>query len=120
MLLKEPWAARDAYIELILDGSQRNWDRFFVAHSNHVLTDAERDQVKLLMAAAHHGMSMFTSCGWFFDDLSGIETVQVMRYAARAAELLEQVEGRAVTEGLIDHLTITHSNLLEQDNNHII
>ena len=27
---------------------------------------------------------MYTSCGWFFDNLTGIETVQIMQYAARA------------------------------------
>ncbi len=120
LLLKDPWAARNAYIDLILDGSPRNWQRFFAAHSRHELTDAEREQAKLLMAAAHHGMSMFTSCGWFFDDLSGLETVQVMRYAARAAELLEQLGGGVVTEELIDRLAVAHSNLLEQGDGRMV
>lgn len=120
LLLNDPWAARDGYIELVLDGSQRNWERFFGTYSHHALSHAEREQVKLLMAAAHHGMSMFTSCGWFFDDISGIETVQVMRYAARAAELLEQVGGGAVTEGLVDRLAVAYSNLLEQGNGRMV
>lgn len=114
LLLKDPWAARDAYIGLVLDGSERNWTRFFATHGNHALTDAEQQQVRLLLATAHHGMSMFTSCGWFFDDLSGIETVQVMRYAARAAELLEQVGGGVIMPALLDRLALAHSNLLDE------
>ncbi|HPH68232.1 MAG TPA: DUF3536 domain-containing protein, partial [Kofleriaceae bacterium] len=120
LLLKDPWAARDAYIAVVLDGGERNWTRFFATHGNHALTEAEQQQVRLLMATAHHGMSMFTSCGWFFDDLSGIETVQVMRYAARAAELLEQVGGGVIMPALLDRLALAHSNLLDEGDGRLV
>src|SRR5206468_11713886 len=54
---------------------------------------------------------MYTSCGWFFDDLSGIETVQCMQYAARVAELIEHVGGHPLEPELVDRLSAARSNL---------
>jgi hypothetical protein len=67
-----------------------------------------------LMEMARHAQLMYTSCGWFFDDLSGIETVQCMQYAARAAELLEDIGGAPVQPELVDRLSAAASNLAEQ------
>jgi len=86
-LLKDVWAARDAYIEVILDRSPESTDRFFAAHQTHPLTEAERIRVLCLMEIQRHTQLMYTSCGWFFDDISGIETVQVIAYAARVIQL---------------------------------
>src|SRR6185436_7387889 len=68
-LLKDPWAARNDYISVILDRSDENVT------------------VLKLMELQRHAMLMYTSCGWFFDELSGLETVQVIQYAARAIQL---------------------------------
>ncbi len=43
------------------------------------------------MEMQRHAQLMYTSCGWFFDDISGIETVQVIAYAARAIQLAAEV-----------------------------
>jgi hypothetical protein len=52
---------------------------------------------------------MFTSCGWFFDDIAGIEAVQILRYAARAIDLAGP-EGPALEAGLLERLAAAQSN----------
>jgi alpha-amylase/alpha-mannosidase (GH57 family) len=118
MLFKDPWAARDAYIDVLLDRSPgRNGEareRFLAAHALHGLDADERVRALQLMEMARHAMLMYTSCGWFFDDLSGIETVQCMQYAARVAELIEDVGGDPVEPELVDRLSAGHSNLVDE------
>ncbi len=86
-LLKDLWAARDAYIHVILDRSSDNLDRFFAAHATRTLTAAERITVFELLELQRHTQLMYTSCGWFFDDISGIETIQIIAYAGRVIQL---------------------------------
>jgi alpha-amylase/alpha-mannosidase (GH57 family) len=81
--LKDPWKARDEYIAVILDRSPENVERFLHEHAARELTAADKILVLKLLEVQRHAMLMYTSCGWFFDELSGIETVQVLRYAGR-------------------------------------
>jgi alpha-amylase/alpha-mannosidase (GH57 family) len=90
-LLKDLWAARDAYIHVILDRSSDNLDRFFAAHATRTLTAAERITVFELLELQRHTQLMYTSCGWFFDDISGIETVQIIAYAGRVIQLAHKL-----------------------------
>jgi alpha-amylase/alpha-mannosidase (GH57 family) len=90
-LFKNIWDARDDYIEAMLDHSPQTVERFFRKHQNHVLTVAERVLAMELMEMQRHAQLMYTSCGWFFDDISGIETVQVIAYAARVLQLAHEV-----------------------------
>jgi len=92
-LFKDVWAARDAYIHVVLDRSTESADRFFAAQQTHTLTEAERVEALKLMEMQRHAQLMYTSCGWFFDDISGIETVQVIAYAARVLQLAQQLFG---------------------------
>ncbi len=92
-LFRDVWAARDGYIQVVLDRSAESLDRFFAAQQTHTLSEAERTRARELMEMQRHAQLMYTSCGWFFDDISGIETVQVIAYAARALQLAEQVFG---------------------------
>ena len=86
-LLKDLWAARDAYIQIVLDRSTSAIDQFFSDHQTHVLTPEERITVLELMELERHTQLMYTSCGWFFDEISGIETVQIIAYAGRVLQL---------------------------------
>ena len=61
-------------------------------------------------------MLMFTSCGWFFDEISGIETVQVMLYAARAMQLAKEVLGLQLENNYIKLLESAPSNIPEFEN----
>jgi alpha-amylase/alpha-mannosidase (GH57 family) len=90
-LLKDLWAARDAYIHVILDRSSDNLDRFFAAHATHTLTPAERITVFELLELQRHTQLMYTSCGWFFDDIAGIETIQIIAYAGRVIQLARKL-----------------------------
>ncbi|MGA8940191.1 MAG: DUF3536 domain-containing protein, partial [Acidobacteriaceae bacterium] len=90
-LLKDLWAARDAYIHVILDRSSDNLDRFFAAHATHILTPQERITVFELLELQRHTQLMYTSCGWFFDDIAGIETVQIIAYAGRVIQLANKL-----------------------------
>jgi len=89
-LLTDPWAARDASIELLLDSSDQSVETFFQRHAPGPLSPAERATALGLLDLQRHALLMYTSCGWFFDDPSGLETRQVLRYAARAVELAEE------------------------------
>jgi len=114
LLFRDPWAARDAYISVVLERTPEARDRLLAAHAAHQLDAAERVRALSVMELARHAMLMFTSCGWFFDDLSGIETVQCLRYAARVAELLDGLGGTPVEPELIDRLSAATSNVEEE------
>jgi hypothetical protein len=92
-LFKDVWAARDAYIQVVLDRGEDRLGQFFLEQESHPLSDAERVRALKLMELQRHAQLMYTSCGWFFDDISGIETVQVIAYAARVLQLAKIVFG---------------------------
>ncbi|WP_263366776.1 DUF3536 domain-containing protein [Edaphobacter bradus] len=92
-LFRDLWAARDAYIQVILDRSQPSVDRFFTTHQRHELSQEERITALELMELERHTQLMYTSCGWFFDEISGIETAQVIAYAGRVLQLAERLFG---------------------------
>ncbi|HEV2215350.1 MAG TPA: DUF3536 domain-containing protein, partial [Terracidiphilus sp.] len=82
-LFRNVWAARDAYISVVLDRSEESIAAFLGDHATHELSTEERVRALELMEMQRHTQLMYTSCGWFFDDISGIETVQIIAYAAR-------------------------------------
>ena len=90
-LFRDLDAARNAYIEVLLD--RENTDQFLASHATHELSHADRVAALQLMELERHAMLMYTSCGWFFDEISGIETVQVMAYAGRVLHLASQLFG---------------------------
>jgi alpha-amylase/alpha-mannosidase (GH57 family) len=94
-LLTNLWAARDGYIDVVLDRSTPAKDRFFARHATHALTPVERITVLELMELERHTQLMYTSCGWFFDEISGIETVQIIAYAGRVLQLAAKLFGEA-------------------------
>ena len=113
--LKDPWDARESYIEVILNRSEDNVEAFLARHAARDLTAAEKSVVLKLMEMQRHLMLMYTSCGWFFDEISGIETVQVIEYAARAVELAGQVFGEDLEKDFKARLSEAKSNLPEME-----
>ena len=112
-LFRDVWAARDAYIQVVLDRSTESVDRFFAAQQAHPLNDSERVRALELMEMQRHAQLMYTSCGWFFDDIAGIETVQVIAYAARVLQLALQVFGEQAAPlepAFLARLAEAHSN----------
>jgi alpha-amylase/alpha-mannosidase (GH57 family) len=96
-LYQNVWEARDGYIEAVVDQSTQVVERFFRKHQSHMLSAAERMRGLELMEMQRHTQLMFTSCGWFFDDISGIEAVQIIAYAARVLQLARQLFGDQAT-----------------------
>jgi alpha-amylase/alpha-mannosidase (GH57 family) len=86
-LLEDPWEARDDYISVILDRSSEGIEKFFARHARQPLRQDQQIQALRLMELQRHALLMYTSCGWFFNDISGIETVQILKYAGRALQL---------------------------------
>jgi alpha-amylase/alpha-mannosidase (GH57 family) len=87
-IFKDLWAARDEYINVIL---RRNDDTIRKFMRDHCSQAVEPPQVLRLMEVQRNAMLMYTSCGWFFDEVSGIETTQIMQYACRAMQLVSQI-----------------------------
>jgi alpha-amylase/alpha-mannosidase (GH57 family) len=107
-LLRDPWDARDEYIDVVLDRSDDNLARFLAKHAS-----TENDTVTILelLEMQRNAMLMYTSCGWFFNDISGIETVQVLHYAARVIQLAEKVAGRSLELEFLRRIASAKSNL---------
>jgi alpha-amylase/alpha-mannosidase (GH57 family) len=113
-LLKDLWVARDAYIEVVMD--RANINKFFAEHASHDLTPAERITALELLELERHTQLMYTSCGWFFDEISGIETVQIIAYAGRVLQLAAKLfgtPGAVLEKQFLDILEKAKSNVPE-------
>jgi alpha-amylase/alpha-mannosidase (GH57 family) len=106
--LKEPWLARDDYIDVILGRSDEALDAFLKKHSKW---DADAVRILKLLELQRHCMLMYTSCGWFFSDISGIETVQILQYAGRAVQLAEELFGDGTERRFLEKLKEAKSNI---------
>ena len=109
----DPWKARDGYIQLILDRSAESQKSFFDQHALRSLSEAEKIKASKLLEMERYAMLTETSCGWFFNDLSGLETVQILRYALRALELAAEFGGEGIEKEFVTQLTQAESNLAE-------
>jgi hypothetical protein len=107
----DPWAAREAYIQVILAGDRDGAIGAFLEKHGHPDLDEEQVTHALrLLEMQQDSMLMFTSCGWFHDELSGIETVQCLHYAARAMHLAGQF-GRDLEADFVAALAEAPSNV---------
>ena len=112
-LLKDPWAARNDYLSIIHDRSTDNVEGFFAQHAARPLSAADMTTALKLLELQRHAMLMYTSCGWFFDELSGIETVQTMLFAGRAVQLGQNLFGDSLESQFTERLASAKSNLPE-------
>jgi alpha-amylase/alpha-mannosidase (GH57 family) len=107
-LLVHPWDARDRYIEVVT--GRMPVDEFVAREAWRELHDDDLRNVTKLLQLQENAMSMYTSCGWFFNDIGGIETLQVMLYAARTLELIEELAGSSPREAFCEKLAEAKSN----------
>ena len=91
--LKAPWEARDDYIAVVLDRSREAVESWLATHAARPLTEEEKTRTLKLLECQRSAILMYTSCGWFFDEISGLEAVQILRYAARAIHLTRELTG---------------------------
>ena len=115
-LFNDPWAARNGYIDVIHDRSAENVQSFVTAHAGRSLTATESATALKLLEMQRHAMLMYTSCGWFFDDISGIEAVQILQFAGRAVQLAEDLFGAPLESQFTQRLAAAKSNVAAQGN----
>lgn len=107
---KDVWSARNDYVELMMDRSLDAQHRFFLKHATEKAW-VDRSTALMLLEMQKNALFMYTSCGWFFDEISGIETVQIMQYACRAIELNKKITGVDLEQDFVKLLEKAPSNL---------
>jgi alpha-amylase/alpha-mannosidase (GH57 family) len=112
-IFQDVWEARNGYIQIVLDRFPSGMDQFFSRHGGKGLPEKERMKGLKLLEMQRHALQMFTSCGWFFSDLAGIEALIVLQHAARAIQLAEELGGKKIEEGFLQLLSKGESNLPE-------
>ena len=110
-LFRDPWEAREDYIQVIRDRSPEKVEHFFTLHQYRELTLAEKIDALRLLEMQRHTLLMYTSCGWFFEEISRPEGVQILRYASRALELAGEVAGIHWQQEFIKLLAKAPSNV---------
>ena len=113
-LLRDPWVARDEYVELLGPGGPARREEFLSRHAGRHLSDDEKVRALTLLEAQRASLTMYTSCGWFFNDISGLETVQTLRYAGRVVETMEVLGLAPPVEAFLEVLSEAESNLPER------
>ncbi|RME19153.1 MAG: DUF3536 domain-containing protein [Deltaproteobacteria bacterium] len=110
-LFHDPWKARDDYIRVLLAPQGSEWEQFLHRNARRAIGEGERAVAFEMLRAHYHGQLMQASCGWFFDDISGIEAGIVMLQAARAMELVRSAIGHDFEPRFVEILAEARSNL---------
>ena len=109
-LLRDPWEARDEYVELLVDRSKTR-EEFFSRHASRALTRDEEVRALSLLESQRAALTMYASCGWFFNDVSGIETLQTLRYAGRFIETAAELGLDPPRDAFLEQLSEAKSNI---------
>jgi alpha-amylase/alpha-mannosidase (GH57 family) len=112
-IFPDVWKARNGYIKVILDRSPQRIKTFFDQYGLKDLDDKGKIKGLSLLEMQRHALQMFASCGWFFADLSGLETILILQHAARAIQSAEELTGQEIEEKFIQLLSEAKSNLPE-------
>ena len=107
----DPWRVRDQYIHVILNRDEENVASFLKENIKKELSEEEKIKLLKLLEMQYHAMLMYTSCGWFFDEVTGIESMQDVFYATRAVQLAEEISGNKYEEDFVKHLEKIPSNI---------
>ena len=113
-LFKDPWEARNRYIDIRINRYDR--DTFLAEQCQNSLDESKKVVVLKLLELQSNAMLMYTSCGWFFNDISGIETEQILLYAGQAIQLAEEISGEVLEPHFLELLELAESNVLEKGN----
>ncbi|OGP72751.1 MAG: hypothetical protein A2V86_03700 [Deltaproteobacteria bacterium RBG_16_49_23] len=112
-IFHNPWEARESYINVIPARSPESFRKFFEQHGVKGLDERGRIKGLKLLEMERHALRMFTSCGWFFADLAGLETILILKYAARAIQLAGEFSDQDIEKRFLDPLSQGRSNLPE-------
>jgi alpha-amylase/alpha-mannosidase (GH57 family) len=111
--VKDVWKVRNEYIDVLLDRSEENIDRFLNKQASRELTKREKVHLFRLLELQRNAILMFSSCGWFFDEISGLENAQILQYACRAIHYAKQVSDADLETEFVFRLSQAPSNLPE-------
>jgi alpha-amylase/alpha-mannosidase (GH57 family) len=112
-IFRDVWQARNGYIEIVLNRSPQGINSFFERHGLKGLDENGRIKGLKLLEMQRHALQMFASCGWFFADLAGLETVIILQRAARAIQLAEELTKGEIEKKFLQRLSEAESNLPE-------
>jgi len=118
--INDVWQARNDYIDLLLNNSEENAFKFFEKNAKRILTNDEIDTCYKMFEMQKYSMFMFTSCGWFFSEISGLETVQILQYASRAIEIASEITGMSLELEFKKRLALAESNLKKYKTGRIV
>jgi alpha-amylase/alpha-mannosidase (GH57 family) len=110
---RNPWEVRNGYIKVVFDRSRKNVEHFLGNSASRKLSRDEKITALKLLEIQRNAMLMYTSCGWFFNEISGIEGIQIMRYAARAVQYAEEIRGKGIAREFLKQLTNIPSNVFK-------
>lgn len=113
---QDPWKLRDEYVQVILNRGEDFVNRFLKIHCGRELQAADRTQIIRLLEIQRQSLLMFTSCGWFFDEVSRIETIQILQYADRAIQLAESIANIDLESKFLEMLAKAESNEVKSKN----
>jgi len=119
-ILKDAWNARDAYIEIMLDNSPAKVNEWLYSHSNRVLTAKEAVRALRLLEMQRSALLMYTSCGWFFDDIAGIETVQILCYASQVIDYARELLGKELENEFKGRIELALGNTDKYPNGRVV
>ncbi|WP_029036210.1 DUF3536 domain-containing protein [Salinimicrobium xinjiangense] len=111
-----PWGVRNKYIQVILNREQTNVKNFLTENFGNELSEEDEVNLLKLLEMQYHAMLMYTSCGWFFDEVTGIESMQDIFYATRAIQLAEEISGDKYEPEFVESLKDIPSNIPEYGN----
>ncbi len=117
-LFKDPWEARNRYIDIRINRYDR--DTFLAEQCQNSLDESKKVVVLKLLELQSNAMLMYTSCGWFFNDISGIETEQILLYAGKAIQLAEEISGEVLEPHFLELLELAESNIPEKGSGALI
>ena len=112
-IFKDVWEARNGYIEVILNRPPERINSFFDQYGMKGLDEKARIKGLKLLEMQRHALQMYTSCGWFFADLAGLETILVLQHATRAIQWAEELTGQEIEKKFLEKLSEAKSNLPE-------
>jgi len=107
---KDPWKARDEYITIFLNSTAQAREHFIQRHGLRLLGQEERVEAFQLPGSSAYGPLYVYQLRLVFDDISGLEPVQVLKYAARGMELAQPWVDKDLEAGLMKYLVTAKSN----------
>jgi hypothetical protein len=111
-LFADPWTARDAYGE-VLDAPVAERDALIATWGAPALAgggDRAHNRARLLLEMQRATVLMYSSCGWYFDDIAGLEAGLILRLAAYAGDLMKEAGGEVPLADMLDMLAGAKSN----------